>query len=636
MSNDLVTGSDSILVRGAFIGGAARSWLFLLVFLCCSPVNAQSIYMVTAPPSDGSTTGLVGPNGMIEHAYHRTAVLVDGASLRLLPSGTAITRFGFILSKGAGARVSGNLTVYFSDTPTTARDYNMVWSEIVAGMTRAYSGPFTIPDTAGPVDVTLSIPFRYGGRSMYVAYQFESSGPFTTKNAVFASNIALNSTARSGFSPTAPPEVMTELSDFRPVLRLGFPIPLMKWVATSAGTVDNLKAIDVASDMVAWICTPAGGIRRSTDRGQSWLMAGSVPDSTATISGFTQDIAVAIVQRDSRAGSVYRTSNGGLEWSRVYDADPRMRIAQIGKTSRDIWCLCESADDSVILLTSQDRGSTWTKSFAGVVIPHGVHITSSCPVGTVVWLGVGDRVYRVENDLMGPWKVSSTGRPNVSCLAFGSSNGTGFAGHLGCRDTVYRSLDGGLTWAAIAVAGLGEIVSLQYFPGGQDAWAATSTGIWRTSDFGSTWQRSFSTDGSSIALSSVCFFPNFQSALAIGSNGVIVQGSWLPNLFVGVSETSIQPKGYRLGVNYPNPFNGRTWIEFSLPGPAFVSLSLFDVLGRAVATLVSGERGAGSHKVEWNSAGNPSGVYFYRLHARAMSGGNSNDYLETRKLILLK
>jgi hypothetical protein len=161
-------------------------------------------------------------------------------------------------------------------------------------------------------------------------------------------------------------------------------------------------------------------------------------------------------------------------------------------------------------------------------------------------------------------------------------------------------------------------------------------GIWRTSDFGLTWQRSFSADGSSFAFSSVHFFPNFQDALAIGSNGVIVKGSWLVNQPVAVSETSSQPEGYRLGLNYPNPFNGHTWIEFSLPGPSLVALTLFDVLGREVATLTSGERGTGTHRVEWNSAANPSGVYFYRLRARAISGGIAGDYVETRKLILLK
>jgi len=71
---------------------------------------------------------------------------------------------------------------------------------------------------------------------------------------------------------------------------------------------------------------------------------------------------------------------------------------------------------------------------------------------------------------------------------------------------------------------------------------------------------------------------------------------------------------YELRQNFPNPFNPNTTIRFSLPRATSVSLKVYDVLGRDVATLVSGHLEAGVHQLSWNADAAASGVYFYRLH----------------------
>jgi hypothetical protein len=83
-----------------------------------------------------------------------------------------------------------------------------------------------------------------------------------------------------------------------------------------------------------------------------------------------------------------------------------------------------------------------------------------------------------------------------------------------------------------------------------------------------------------------------------------------------------------LSQNYPNPFNPITTISFNLPSRLFVSLKVFDLLGKEVSSIVSGELEAGSHIRKWNAVHIPCGVYLYRLQA-----GNFN---EMKKLILLK
>ncbi len=94
------------------------------------------------------------------------------------------------------------------------------------------------------------------------------------------------------------------------------------------------------------------------------------------------------------------------------------------------------------------------------------------------------------------------------------------------------------------------------------------------------------------------------------------------------TEESGVPAQYSLNQNYPNPFNPSTYISFSLPSKSFVSLKVFDLIGREVATIVSEEMSAGNHSRQWNGNEMPSGVYFYRLRADA--------FVETKKLVLLK
>ncbi|MDZ7406155.1 MAG: T9SS type A sorting domain-containing protein, partial [candidate division KSB1 bacterium] len=97
---------------------------------------------------------------------------------------------------------------------------------------------------------------------------------------------------------------------------------------------------------------------------------------------------------------------------------------------------------------------------------------------------------------------------------------------------------------------------------------------------------------------------------------------------VGISSDETVLLQFHLEQNYPNPFNPTTTISFSLPLGSFVSLKVFDALGREVSTLVSEELAAGTYVRQWEAAGLPSGVYFYRLQA--------GSFTETKKLILLR
>lgn len=102
--------------------------------------------------------------------------------------------------------------------------------------------------------------------------------------------------------------------------------------------------------------------------------------------------------------------------------------------------------------------------------------------------------------------------------------------------------------------------------------------------------------------------------------------NWVPT---GVNETSGSiPENYSLEQNYPNPFNPNTIIEYSIPENSFVSLKIYNVLGKEVSTLMNEEKNAGTYEVNFNASALSSGVYFYKLEA-----GN---FVQTRKMILMK
>ena len=83
------------------------------------------------------------------------------------------------------------------------------------------------------------------------------------------------------------------------------------------------------------------------------------------------------------------------------------------------------------------------------------------------------------------------------------------------------------------------------------------------------------------------------------------------------------PRTFALHSNYPNPFNPRTTIGYTLPQVSHVSLRIYDILGREVAHLVEDERAAGYHEAVWEAGRFASGVYVYRLRVEGADGGRT-------------
>jgi hypothetical protein len=96
----------------------------------------------------------------------------------------------------------------------------------------------------------------------------------------------------------------------------------------------------------------------------------------------------------------------------------------------------------------------------------------------------------------------------------------------------------------------------------------------------------------------------------------------------GINRYDQIPTQFILFQNYPNPFNPATKINYTVPKSGFVTIKVYDLLGREVTTLVNENKPVGNYNVEFNAGKLVSGVYFYRMKA--------GDFVQTKKLILLK
>ncbi|NOS85301.1 MAG: T9SS type A sorting domain-containing protein, partial [Ignavibacteria bacterium] len=98
---------------------------------------------------------------------------------------------------------------------------------------------------------------------------------------------------------------------------------------------------------------------------------------------------------------------------------------------------------------------------------------------------------------------------------------------------------------------------------------------------------------------------------------------------VGITPINSEiPDEYSLSQNYPNPFNPVTNINFQLPRSGSVKLTVFDMLGKEVETLVNENLNAGTYNADWNASNHSSGVYFYKIQA--------GDFSEIKKMVLVK
>jgi N-acetylneuraminic acid mutarotase len=128
---------------------------------------------------------------------------------------------------------------------------------------------------------------------------------------------------------------------------------------------------------------------------------------------------------------------------------------------------------------------------------------------------------------------------------------------------------------------------------------------------------------------------NFNDTIYVIGGGTIaglqttsVNEAFIPGNSVSIQQIGSNVNSYKLHQNYPNPFNPVTSIKFDINLRSFVKLTIYDMRGSEIETLIEQDLNTGSYKIEWNAIRHSSGVYYYRLV--------TGDYVETLKMILVK
>ena len=174
--------------------------------------------------------------------------------------------------------------------------------------------------------------------------------------------------------------------------------------------------------------------------------------------------------------------------------------------------------------------------------------------------------------------------------------------------------------SSVSVDSTGAIVGDFYFLEA-GAFTPISKGVYFSTDTGATWTYA---GLKNMTINTLVSYGDTTYALTQGNGAYIVRHQKA----AGISEKNQTPVGYALFQNYPNPFNPTTTIQIAAPERAFVRMEVFNVIGQKIATLVQENMSAGFHKVQFDGAAFPSGIYFYRVSANA--------FVETKKLMLLK
>lgn len=324
------------------------------------------------------------------------------------------------------------------------------------------------------------------------------------------------------------------------------------------------------------------GLNKSTDGGNTWYSV----DIDDYILSFAFDPGDSNKIFAGGTYGLYRSDNLGAKWQKIsiLDNNPlgysEFKHIAIGNDNKTIFLASSYGYDwsyRNALLKTNDYGQTWVecnlRANSVLVFPDNPNI---------ILCGQSTHIYR-STDTGNNWEIVDPGFTNVSINTFQLINENSIA--VATSDGVYYSTDKGKTWSDFS-DGLGNR-SIQC-----------------------------------LSLSKSPIPTLFAGTFGGGIYRKIIDNILSVESFNGIIDE------FRLFNNYPNPFNPTTTIKFSIPKLSFVTLKVFDLLGREVATLVDEEKQIGSYIIKFDGSSLSSGIYFYRLHA----GG----FVETKKLIIIK
>lgn len=412
-----------------------------------------------------------------------------------------------------------------------------------------------------------------------------------------------------------------------------------QWVIQNSTTTTTLTDVVMLDTVTAIAVGRDGAILRTTNAGATWF------NQTAHLSFIRPWNGISFIDKSNGIvvgdQGVVTTTDGGNNWRWWTLPGMQKCLSALHISPANIYV----GADSGWIYHSLDSGKTWTSEKI-----------SAWPIRSVfAWPGpssVGLPVFALTPYSLcekleyssGPWQETIlTNFQGLGSEAFSgevcNSGGAGFIvgvqGDWRAAPAIIRKKSiSDIVWSGVSQNILrdGELHGVSA-PSINVIYVCGSLGIiLKSTNGGDTWIAP--TIPTSRNLNAIYFYDE-KRGFAVGDSGLILYTSNGGVTSVGDQEGH-PPTRFMLCQNYPNPFNPSTTISFSLPSRSFVSIKIFDLVGRNVATLISENLSAGNHSRQWNAAALPSGVYFYRLVANAIPSGQAGSFTETKKLLLLR
>ena len=387
------------------------------------------------------------------------------------------------------------------------------------------------------------------------------------------------------------------------------------WQINSSVTENTLSEILFVNNNTGYaVCGyGSGDILKTTDAGETWVSQINQYHTPMYGLSFT-DAETGYI-----AGSIdiKKTTNGGTNWFNVYSSTTNEIFTDVVFTNPNTGYITGSYGK---LLKTTNAGMTWSPN---IINTSGGSITSLYFVNENTGFATGS-----SGDIAKTTNAGQNWTSQASPFPFAYLTSVNFSdentGYVSSGSGLLRTTNAGDTWN-ILNAPSGGYYKIQFR--NNFGYAVSSNGkIIKSTDAGGNWiEQPTVTDNGLYAL----YFNSDNYVYAGGLLGSILKT--IPAELIATSTGNIItaiPEDFSLSQNYPNPFNPVTNLEFRISNSGFVSLNVYDIQGKEVATIVNENLRPGTYKYRFDASGLSSGIYFYTL--------KSNEYSETRRMILLK